>query len=1303
VTQLPSHLEVRRLSDFFNEALAQESDKAAVKGAAPQRRLLDFPPTFYALRRVFGADFVAAGFLKFFSDCLQFLPSIVLSQYLLALSGGKAHTLTTSQAKSATAGYAVLLFFLPVFKTMVEQAYFYRVQCINMSVKASLTSAIYQKATRLSLAAKTASNSGEVLNLMQLDSSRIGELMTYLHVLWSAFLQSAGYLLILYTYLGWATFGGFAMMLTLIPVQAKLFATIGKRRKLQMQRSDKRVKLENETLSGIKIVKLNGWEGAMLNNIGGVRASELAIAKNLAYLNALVSALITTMPTLVAVAAFTLYSAVMQRPMSSWVIFPSLTLFNQLRFPIMFLPRVLSMSADALVSLRRIQKFISLPETASTVPEGDFASASGAANGKGANHAWGTMPSNVDVLAELPRGDYHFLPLTEANESDTPFLRDVGLTLRKGTLTIVVGPVGSGKSALASALLGELWPCTPGCAPKIHGRVAYVAQTAWVQSLTLQQNVLFGRPYDADRYAEAIRVACLEPDIAILPAGHDTEIGEKGVTLSGGQKQRVAIARAVYADADVYVLDDPLSALDAHVGRAVFQDCVRGALRNKAVLLITHALNCATEADDVVVMDKGHIAQHGTFAQLMEQPDSTFAQLMQEHGHTEAEEETEEQSQERRDGAAAAAKAAKAVAKDAPEAKKPPVEKMIKDEKREEGSVKWSVFASYARAFPGTWFAVGGLMFMQCVKQLASVGTTLWLSAWSGNDLHMSHAGYLLGYAGISLGNALLTYVKSLLWTYLGIEAAQTLHMRLLRVVLSTRLTFFDVTPLGRILQRFSKDTDVLDNSLPASFNSTIEFVTGLLAVIITMCAIVPPLVPFLLPIGWLYLTVQSYFRSSYREIKRLDAVSGSPVYAHFSETLSGLSTVRAFGHTRRFVEDNLARVSANQRAFFAQRCACDRWLPVRLETVGNTIVLVVALLGTTKANTPTAPFVGLVLSFALDITGLLSWVVRQWSELETAVIAVERVQEYTSLADEEDTGAKTRDGVIPPPPGWPSGGAISFQALSMRYQPSMPLVLRNLTVDIAPGQKVGVVGRTGSGKSSLLVALWRLVEPDSGRILLDGVDTGTMSLRLLRGALTQIPQDPILFSGTIRHNLNPTGSAGVQEDALWRALEAVQLKATVSATGLGLDAPVAEFGENYSQGQRQLLSLARALLRNTRVVALDEATASVDLESDARMQAVIAEQFAQCTVLTIAHRLHTIIESNQVICMAAGSLEALGTPAQLLADPNSMFSKLVDETGEGAAAALRQRASQSALSLSSFAGLLASGSTSGSMVGPTP
>jgi len=434
--------------------------------------------------------------------------------------------------------------------------------------------------------------------------------------------------------------------------------------------------------------------------------------------------------------------------------------------------------------------------------------------------------------------------------------------------------------------------------------------------------------------------------------------------------------------------------------------------------------------------------------------------------------------------------------------------------------------------------------------------------------LNIPESHFLGVYAILSVLVALLTYFKSLAFVFCGLFAARKLHEQLLKATLDTRLTFFDVTPLGRVLQRFTKDIDTLDNQLPVSVNSTAEFVTGLCSVILTMAIVVPQLIPFLLPIAWLYFGYQAFFRASYREIKRLDSVSSSPIISHFGETLSGISIIRAFGHQERFMRDNLELVSANQRAFYTQRCACDRWLPVRLETVGNLLLFVVALLGVSKQGSATASAtVGIALSFSLEITGLLSWVIRQWSETEAAIISVERVQEYARLPSEEDTGAALHGGLRPAPPDWPRTGALELQNLTMRYQRGMPLVLRDVSTSFRHGEKVGIVGRTGSGKSSILVALWRLVEPQAGCCVLDGVDTSRLELSQLRRALTCIPQDPILFSGTVRHNLNPTGSASGTDEELWRALAAVQLKAAISETGLGLDAPVTEFGENYSQG----------------------------------------------------------------------------------------------------------------------------------------
>ena len=567
------------------------------------------------------------------------------------------------------------------------------------------------------------------------------------------------------------------------------------------------------------------------------------------------------------------------------------------------------------------------------------------------------------------------------------------------------------------------------------------------------------------------------------------------------------------------------------------------------------------------------------------------------------------------------------------------------------------------------------LLAMVTFERLLSVYTSVWLAYWSENHYDLPQGDYLAIYAGIGIGQAAVSWARTFMWALASLVAANKLHLALFRATLSTRLSFFDVTPLGRVIQRFTKDTAVLDNTLGNSVSSFTSFGLLLLGTLAVMAWVMPALMPCLVPIGALYFYVQYFFRPGYREAKRLDGISGSPVYSHFGETLTGISTIRAFGHQRRFINENETRISINQRADYTQKCGCDRWLPVRLETIGNSITFVVAVLGVWQRGSTYAALVGLTLSYAIDMTGLLSWLIRIISELESNMVSVERISEYTELETEESTGAIVKGGPKKPPSGWPPAGAISFERLEMRYRPSLPLVLKGISFDVKAGEKVGICGRTGSGKSSLIVALWRLVEPSGGRVWLDGTDTGTLSLKDLRSRITCIPQDPILFSGNVRDNLDPFKQHGDEE--LWFALEAVQLKQAVGEHGLGLAAPVAEYGENYSAGQRQMLCLARALLRDTKIVCLDEATASVDLETDKVMQDVIADQFASRTILTIAHRINTIIENDKVVCLEHGRLQRMDSPAAMLRDPESMFAKLVAETGEQSARNLRARAEE--------------------------
>jgi ABC-type multidrug transport system fused ATPase/permease subunit len=595
-------------------------------------------------------------------------------------------------------------------------------------------------------------------------------------------------------------------------------------------------------------------------------------------------------------------------------------------------------------------------------------------------------------------------------------------------------------------------------------------------------------------------------------------------------------------------------------------------------------------------------------------------------------------------------------------------------EKREEGAISTRTYLAYIRAM-GTPLLLSALMIMVIVERFLSVVSSVWLAFWSEEHWELSNGEYLWGFAGIGVGQAAVSWARTFAWALASLAAANSLHLALFSATLHTRLAFFDTTPLGRVIQRFTKDTETLDNTLVQSVSSFVSFFLLLLGTIVVMAWVMPVLMPCLVPIGALYYYVQWFFRPGYREAKRLDGISGSPIYAHFGETLNGISTIRAFGHQRRFIAENESRISVNQRADYTQKCGCDRWLPVRLETIGNSITFVVACLGVWQRGSTYAALVGLTLSYAIDMTGLLSWLIRIISELESNMVSVERITEYAALESEEATGAATRGGAQPVRPDWPSAGAIQFRNTQMRYRPGLPLVLRGVSFDVRAGEKVGICGRTGSGKSTLIVALWRLVEPCGGSITLDGVDVQNITLKDLRSRVTCIPQDPILFSGNVRDNLDPFKEHS--DETLWFALEAVQLKPAVTEHGVGLLAPVAEYGENFSAGQRQMLCLARALLRDTKVVCLDEATASVDLETDKLMQEVIADQFASRTIMTIAHRINTIIENDAVVCLDRGELVAKATPAEMLRDENSMFAKLVAETGEQSARNLRARAEE--------------------------
>mmetsp|Transcript_42910 Transcript_42910/g.71422 ORF Transcript_42910/g.71422 Transcript_42910/m.71422 type:complete len:1444 (-) Transcript_42910:118-4449(-) len=918
-------------------------------------------------------------------------------------------------------------------------------------------------------------------------------------------------------------------------------------------------------------------------------------------------------------------------------------------------------------------------------------------------------------------------------------LSDINVEVQPGSLVAIVGPVGSGKSSLVSAMLGDMKK--RGGDVMVNGRIAYVAQQAWIINASLRENILFGSTYDQEQYSKTVDACALGPDVEMLPAGHDTEIGEKGINLSGGQKQRVSIARSVYSDADIYVMDDCLSAVDAHVSRHIFEKCLVGVLKGKTRILVTNQLQYLPFVDYVVVMKDGRIAEQGTYQRLM-QNRGPFADMVSHHTSpgdadsslaeatdpasadsdvdedndkipvrppaVESDEKISEDTFKSAEIAAPAQLAMESEAEADADAGKGtgrgkgrrtprsaegkatarnPVLKdtrntvplgrsdgvLVKAEDKEIGTVPMRVYWQYALSGGGVVVLVI-ILFGFGFAQTVQVGTDLWLSVWSSQALKQSLAFYVSIYAAFGVAYSVILLIRSMMFATVGVRAAKTLYQNMFGRILRAPMSFFDTTPIGRILNRFSKDTDQIDQFLPSS---TEQWLTTLVSVVATCCVIsvfFPWFLVALVPIGVAYWFVQQYYRRTSRELQRLESVSKSPLFAHFSETLSGVSTIRAYGMSARFTDLNDERTDVNNRAFYLLNAA-NRWLGLRLDILGGLVMLTACLLAVIQRNAISPAYVGLVVSYTLNITGVLNWSVRMSTEVESKLTSVERVLEYSNVPVERPAiiqDSRPRD-------TFPENGRIKFEKVVMSYREGLEPVLNNLSFVIEGGEKVGIVGRTGSGKSSMMLCLFRIVELSKGRILIDDVDISTIGLQDLRQRLAIIPQDPVLFSGTIKENLDPFGTS--DDDAMWEALEAVCLRSLVEGLPEGLSSKIVEGGENFSVGQRQLFCLARAILRKARVLVLDEATANIDYDTDALIQKTIRTVFKRCTVLTVAHRLNTIMDSERILVLSDGVLAEFADPNQLLSNPNSLLTSMVDQTGVASSKHLRSLASSAHIS----------------------
>uniref|UniRef100_A0A8I3N3M0 Multidrug resistance-associated protein 4 n=1 Tax=Canis lupus familiaris TaxID=9615 RepID=A0A8I3N3M0_CANLF len=1121
-------------------------------------------------------------------------------------------------------GYATVLTACTLVLAILHHLYFYHVQCAGMRLRVAMCHMIYRKALRLSNMAMGKTTTGQIVNLLSNDVNKFDQVTVFLHFLWAGPLQAIAVTALLWMEIGISCLAGMVVLIILLPLQScigKLFSSL---RSKTATFTDVRIRTMNEVITGIRIIKMYAWEKSFADLITNLRRKEISKILRSSYLRGMNLASFFVANKIIIFVTFTTY-VLLGNVITASRVFVAVSLYGAVRLTVtLFFPSAIERVSESVVSIQRIKA------------------------------------------------------------SETPTLEGLSFTVRPGELLAVIGPVGAGKSSLLSAVLGEL-PRNQGLV-SVHGRIAYVSQQPWVFPGTVRSNILFGKKYEKERYEKVIKACALRKDLQCLEDGDLTVIGDRGATLSGGQKARINLARAVYQDADIYLLDDPLSAVDAEVGRHLFELCICQTLHEKITILVTHQLQYLKAASQILILKEGKMVQKGTYTEFLKSG-VDFGSLLKK--------ENEEADQSPAPGSPIlrtrsfsesslwSQQSSRHSLKDsAPEAQDiENTQVALSEERRSEGKVGFKAYRNYLTA-GAHWFVIVFLILLNIASQVAYVLQDWWLSYWANEQsaLNVTVDGkenvtekldlpwYLGIYSGLTVATVLFGIARSLLMFYVLVNSSQTLHNKMFESILRAPVLFFDTNPIGRILNRFSKDIGHMDDLLPLTFLDFLQTFLQVLGVVGVAVAVIPWIAIPLLPLAIIFFILRRYFLATSRDVKRLESTSRSPVFSHLSSSLQGLWTIRAYKAEERFQELFDAHQDLHSEAWFLF-LTTSRWFAVRLDAICAMFVIVVAFGSLILAKTVDAGQVGLALSYALTLMGMFQWSVRQSAEVENMMISVERVMEYTDLEKEAPWEYQKR-----PPPTWPQEGTIVFDNVNFTYSLDGPLVLKHLTALIKSREKVGIVGRTGAGKSSLIAALFRLSEPE-GKIWIDRILTTEIGLHDLRKKMSIIPQEPVLFTGTMRKNLDPFNEHTDEE--LWNALTEVQLKDAVEDLPGKLDTELAESGSNFSVGQRQLVCLARAILRKNRILIIDEATANVDPRTDELIQKKIREKFAHCTVLTIAHRLNTIIDSDKIMVLDSGRLKEYDEPYVLLQNEESLFYKMVQQLGKAAAAALTETAKQ--------------------------
>ena len=1210
--------------------------------------------------------------------------------------------------------------------------FFYRSMLTGAQAKAILTKSVLAKSFRLSAKGRHLYPTGKITSMMGTDLARIDFSLGFQPFLVVFPVTLAIAIAILIVNIGVAALVGIAIlivfMIAIMVCVKQLFAFRAKANKF----TDSRVNYMKEALNNLKIIKFYAWEPPYHENISEVRRKEMSLIYKMQILRNIITAFAMSLTLFASMTSFLVVYKIDSGKRTPASIFSSISLFNVLAQLVIMLPMALASGSDAYIGLTRVGKYLSAPETdveATSIDALPEKSVEMDENGLSievnrASFEWESF--DLADEDELPiTKEKSKVELTKSQEKrvssetdtgsslDVPFpgLQDIDLKIRKGEFIVITGLIGSGKSSLLSALSGFMNRTQGSVA--VNGSLLLCGYP-WVQNATVKENIIFGKELDEERYRKVVYACSLESDLEILPAGDKTEVGERGITLSGGQKARINLARAVYADKEIVLLDDVLSAVDARVGKHIINNCFLDLMKDKTRILATHQLSLIGSADRIVFLNGDGTISVGSLEELKAK-NSGFANLMAFNSESKDDDDDDEEEEDSEDASKGNGSEsilevtaedrfedadvkeqehemiARQVSKISHITEDEEAEhrnfnenntgdgQLISQERKAVNSISLSIYANYLLIGSGPigpYLLLPVFVFCMVLATFFQLFTNTWLSFWTELKFEGRPDKFYIGlYVAFTFLSFFFLLFEFVILVYITNTASVRLNVMAVGKILHSPMSFMDTTPMGRILNRFTKDTDVLDNEIGDQLRFFLYTFCNIIGVLI-MCIIYLPWFAIAIPfLGFIFVAISNFYQSSAREIKRIEALQRSTVYNNFNETLSGMATIQAYKDDERFVTRSDLCINKMNEAYYLT-IANQRWLAIHMDMVACVFALLIALLCVCRVFNISPASVGLLLSYVFQIAGQLSMLIRTFTQVENEMNSAERLNEYAFGLPEEAPYVITE---TTPQESWPENGCIRFDKVDLAYRPGLPLVLKNLDFTIQPHEKIGICGRTGAGKSSIMTALYRLSELLSGKIYIDDIDISTLGLKNLRSKLSIIPQDPVLFRGTIRRNLDPFNES--PDDKLWDSLRRTglidgQKLATVKKQKRSdndndedtmhkfhLDQLVDDDGANFSLGERQLIAFARALVRDSRILILDEATSSVDYETDANIQSTIVKEFGHCTILCIAHRLKTIINYDRILVLDKGEIREFDTPWNLFNSKGTIFNQMCERS----------------------------------------